>query len=333
MNASEWLKRNTFHHSAFTDKKKLVEIKQEKGLKISLALPTLNEEKTIGKELVILKAELQKRYPLLDEIAVVDSGSTDRTREVAARYGADVYLAEECLPELRPYRGKGENLWKSLYLLSGDIIVWIDADISDIHPKFVYGVLGPLLLREEVKYAKAFYQRPLMLEKGVRTLGGGRVTEILVRPLLAAFYPDLASLLQPLSGEYAGRREVLESLPFQVGYGVETGLLMDIYARYGLGALAQVDMDSRIHRNRSLADLGKMAFGILHTFLSKAAEHGLLSIETELGKDYIMVRQKDNEYLVEGEERSLIHRPPLITVDQYRKRRGLPVEDIPSPSR
>jgi len=333
VNASEWLKRNTFHHSAFADKKKLVEIKQEKGLKISLALPTLNEEKTIGKELVILKAELQKRYPLLDEIAVVDSGSTDRTREVAARYGADIYLAEECLPELRPCRGKGENLWKSLYLLSGDIIVWIDADISDIHPKFVYGVLGPLLLREEVKYAKAFYQRPLMLEKGVRTLGGGRVTEILVRPLLAAFYPDLAFLLQPLSGEYAGRREVLESLPFRVGYGVETGLLMDIYAKYGLGALAQVDMDSRIHRNRSLADLGKMAFGILHTFFSKAAEHGLLSIETELGKDYIMVRQKCNEYFVEREERSLIHRPPMITVDQYREKRGLPVEDIPSPPR
>ncbi len=323
MKAPDWLNRNTFHHSAFIDKRKLVEIKERKGLKISLALPTLNEETSIGKTIVILKAELQKRYPLLDEMAVVDSGSTDRTREVAAKYGADVHLAEECLPELKTYTGKGENLWKSLYILSGDIIVWIDADITDIHPKFVYGVLGPLLLREEIKYVKAFYQRPLMLEREIRTSGGGRVTEILVRPLFSAFYPELASLLQPLSGEYAGRREVLESLPFQVGYGVETGLLMDIYLKYGQEAIAQVDMDSRIHRNRSLADLGKMAFGILHTFFSKAAEHGKLSIEADLAEDYIMVRHKGGEYFIEKERLGPIHRPPMITVDEYRKKRGL----------
>ncbi|MBC7189835.1 glucosyl-3-phosphoglycerate synthase, partial [Candidatus Aerophobetes bacterium] len=250
-----WIRSNTFHHSRFSDIKKLVNLKEKKNLKISLAFPTLNEEKTIGKEIEVMREELQLKYPLLDEIAVIDSGSTDNTLKIAEEAGAKVYLSAECLPQYGHIKGKGENLWKSLYLLEGDIILWIDADIKNIHPKFAYGILGPLLEFDHISYVKAFYERPIRIGNKIRRSGGGRVTEILVRPLLSNFYPELSGFLQPLSGEYAGRREILEKVPFRVGYGVEIGLLIDIYEQSGLFSMAQVDLDKRIHRNRSLDEL------------------------------------------------------------------------------
>ncbi len=189
MKSKQWIKDRTFHHSTFWDIKRLVEEKQRQGLTISLCLPTLNEEKTIGQEIIILKAELADRYPLVDEIAVIDSGSTDRTCEIAASFGADVYIASEHLTECGDYHGKGENLWKALYLLKGDIIVYVDTDIKNIHPRFVYGLVGPLIGDPEVHYVKAFYDRPLAFSGGLRPTGGGRVTEILIRPLFSLFFP------------------------------------------------------------------------------------------------------------------------------------------------
>ena len=171
-----WLRTNTFHHSQFWDLKRLVEEKEKQGLLLSLCIPTLNEEKTIGKELVLFKSELMDRYPLLDEIAVIDSGSTDRTLEVAAAFGADVYRSADILPNLGSRRGKGENLWKAIYQLKGDIIVYVDADIKNIHPRFAYGLIAPLIYRPEIEYVKAFYDRPLATSKGTRPLGGVRVT-------------------------------------------------------------------------------------------------------------------------------------------------------------
>jgi glucosyl-3-phosphoglycerate synthase len=155
-----WLDKNTFHYSDFKDLFRLVEEKQKKGLKISLCLPTLNEEKTIAKEIIIMKSELMTRYPLVDEIVVIDSGSTDNTVNIAKSFGADVHDANEILPQLEKYKGKGENLWKALYITKGDIIVYIDADIKNIHHRFAYGLIGPLLLNDGIKYAKAFYDRP-----------------------------------------------------------------------------------------------------------------------------------------------------------------------------
>ena len=187
MNQETWLERNTFHHGAFWDLIKLVEEKEKKGLKISLCIPTLNEEKTIGKEVLILRSELMERYPLVDEFAVIDSGSQDKTLEVASNYGADVYLASDILPEVGNKRGKGENLWKAIHQLKGDIICYVDADISNIHPRFVYGLVAPLIHRDEVTYVKAFYDRPLNYSSGLRPSGGGRVTEILTRPLFSSF--------------------------------------------------------------------------------------------------------------------------------------------------
>ena len=241
-----WLERNTFHHGEFWDILKLVEEKEKKGMKISLCIPTLNEEKTIGKEVLILRSELMERYALIDEFAVIDSGSQDKTLEVAGNYGADVYLASDILPEVGDKRGKGENLWKAIHQLKGDVICYVDADISNIHPRFVYGLVAPLIRRDEVHYVKAFYDRPLNYSSGLRASGGGRVTEILIRPLFSLFYPELTNVIQPLSGEYAARREVLETIPFPIGYGVETSHLLDLYEKFGLEAFAQT-VGSTVH--------------------------------------------------------------------------------------
>ncbi len=320
MKSKQWLAERTFHHSSFWDIKRLVEEKQRQGLSISLCLPTLNEEKTIGQVIVILKAELVDRYPLVDEIAVIDSGSNDRTCEIAASFGADVYIASEQLTECGDHPGKGENLWKALYLLTGDIIVYVDTDIKNIHPRFVYGLVGPLIGDPEVHYVKAFYDRPLAYSGGLRPTGGGRVTEILIRPLFSLFYPELTAILQPLSGEYAGRRSILEQIPFPVGYGVETAMLIDIYERLGLYAFAQTDLDRRVHRNQETIALGRMAFGVLRTFMSRLKRGHLVEFQDELPaimRQYEAVEGKYRqvEYNIEEMERQ-----PMIEVEAYRQK-------------
>lgn len=317
----KWIDKNTYHHSQFWDLKKLVEAKEKLNLKISLCLPTLNEEKTIGKEIIIFKSELMNRYPLLDEIAVIDSGSDDDTLKVAKTYGADTYLASDILPNLDPKKGKGENLWKAIHQLEGDIIVYVDADISNIHPRFVYGLVAPLIHREEVKYVKAFYDRPLAFSGNVRPSGGGRVTEILVRPLFSLFFPELTTIIQPLSGEYAVRREVLDQIAFPIGYGVETSHLIDVHHKFGLEAFAQTDLDKRVHENKPTQSLGKMSFGILQTFIKRAkalgifekAEHETILRQFQVKKD----QYEQNQISIVEEER-----PPMIEIEEYRKKFG-----------
>lgn len=318
-NLQSWIDNNTYHHSEFWDLKKLVEIKEKKNLKISLCLPTLNEEKTVGKEIIIFRSELMERYPLIDEIAVIDSGSTDRTLEVAKNFGADTYLATDILPDLESKKGKGENLWKAIYQLEGDVIVYVDADISNIHPRFVYGLVAPLIYRDEVMYVKGFYDRPLALSGNVRPSGGGRVTEILVRPLFSLFFPDLTGMIQPLSGEYAVRREVLEQIAFPIGYGVETSHLIDVYSKFGLEAFAQTDLDKRIHENKDTQDLGKMAFGILQTFIKRAKALGIM----EKAEHTTILRQfqaKRNHYEQKLLEIIEDERPPMIEIEAYREK-------------
>jgi glucosyl-3-phosphoglycerate synthase len=291
-------------------------------LVISLCIPTLNEELTIGKEIVLFKSELMDRYPLLDEIAVIDSGSTDRTLEVAASFGADTYLAADILPEMGNKRGKGENLWKAIYQLRGDIIIYIDADIKNIHPRFAYGLLAPLIYHPEIKYVKAFYDRPLVTSKEVRVSGGGRVTEILVRPLFSLFFPELSALVQPLSGEYAVRRDVLERLSFPIGYGVETSHVIDVYTEWGLQAFGQTDLDQRVHRHHATRDLGKMAFGILHTFLNRLRSRGIvpdLPTLTPILRQFQAHEETYEQVLFEIREEE---RPPMIDIDAYRRTRG-----------
>lgn len=319
----KWIRANTFHHAQFFDQRELLKQKEKTGLRISVCIPTLNEEATIGKEIVILRSELMGRYPLVDEIAVIDSGSTDRTLEVAAAFGADTWFAGDILPSQGHKRGKGENLWKAIHQLKGDIICYVDADIKNIHPRFVYGLVAPLLYRPEIAYVKAFYDRPLAFSEGIRPSGGGRVTEILVRPLFSLFFPELTGLIQPLSGEYAVRRHVLERIPFPIGYGVETSHIMDVYKQWGLDAFGQTDLDQRVHRNQETLSLGKMSFGILQSFLGRMQQMGM---EGQLPAMHNILRQfqaQNRDYHQVLHEIIEEERPPIITIPEYREKFGI----------
>ncbi|MDJ0781026.1 MAG: glucosyl-3-phosphoglycerate synthase [Desulfosarcinaceae bacterium] len=318
---TDWIHTNTFHYHQFSDLNRLVSAKTERGLKISLCLPTLNEERTIAKELVILKSELMTRYPLLDEIVVIDSGSSDATCEVARAFGADVHLADDILPHLPSCRGKGENLWKALFITSGDIIVYLDADIKNIHHRFAYGLIGPLLLNPGIKYTKAFYDRPIAISKDeIRPTGGGRVTELVIRPLFSLFFPELTQIMQPLSGEYAGFREIFEQIPFPIGYGVETSMILDIYRKWGMEVMAQVDLEKRVHRNQDTKALGRMAFSIMKTFINRKQRLGLIHLERDLFDEMIQYRLVKGEFEANATLLENRERPPMITIPEYQKK-------------
>ncbi len=323
MNIDDWLRRNTFHHTHFWDILHMVKEKEKQGLKVSCCIPTLNEEKTIGKEIIVIKSELIDRYPLLDELVVIDSGSTDNTCEIARSFGSEVFLSADILPDLGFKRGKGENLWKAIYQLKGDIIVYVDADIKNIHPRFVYGLVGPLIYHPEISYVKSFYDRPLAFSQGVRPTGGGRVTEILVRPIFSLFYPELTALIQPLSGEYAARRSVLEKLRFPIGYGVETAHLMDVYHTWGLYALGQTDLDQRVHRNQSTRALGKMAFGILQAFFRRAQTQGKFKDVPEFSNILRQFQAREKNYEMNEIQIVEEEREPMIDVPVYREKFGI----------
>jgi len=319
--SSNWLETNTFHYAQFQDIGQLVDLKAQQGLKISLCLPTLNEQKTIAKEIVIMKSELMTRYPLLDEIIVIDSGSEDRTVDIAAEFGADVYAADDILPGLEKYRGKGENPWKALYVTRGDIIVYLDADIKNIHHRFAYGLIGPLLTNDTIKYSKGFYDRPIATGKNeIRPTGGGRVTELVIRPLFSLFFPELTQILQPLSGEYAGFRELFEKVPFPIGYGIETSLIMDICENWSLDVIAQVDLEKRVHRNQDTRALGKMAFVIMETFLKRLEKLGRIELKKELLLQMIQYNLIGEDYEADILDWKALERPPMIDIPEYREK-------------
>ena len=314
----KWFVQNTFASSEFADLRRLLEAKQRQGLRISVGLPTLNEEATIGHVIRAIRTRLMERFPLVDEIVVIDSDSQDRTREIARAEGVPVHIHSQILPSTGTYVGKGEALWKSLHVLTGDIVVWIDTDVSNTHPKFVYGVLGPLLMRPDVQFVKAFYQRPLHIGSELQATGGGRVTELSARPILNLFFPELSGMVQPLSGEQGGRRATLEQLPFFTGYGVETGLLIDILQRAGLGAIAQVDMKQRIHRNQELLALSKMSFEILQVALKRVGEaHGQRLWEDANATIKLITPQEDGRLHLEMHDIIATERPPMATIPEY----------------
>lgn len=317
MNFNEWFRTRTFNHIDYTDISKLVNQKEDQNLTISLCLPTLNEVKTITTILTTMKSALMDEYPLLDEIVLIDSHSTDGTVESAQQLGIDVYFDDELLASQGPGKGKGEALWKSLHALKGDIIIWIDSDIKNIHPRFAYGLLGPLLANPEIGFIKGFYQRPITFKKALKEAGGGRVTEILTRPFFNMFYPELTGFIQPLAGEYGGRREVLDSIPFFTGYGVETAMLIDILRRYGLSKMAQSDLDKRIHHNQSIGALGKMSFGIMQAIYALLEEDGKVELKTELNKTFRTVKYKDSDYSFLSDQIEVKKRPSMISIEEY----------------
>lgn len=269
-----------FHHSQFADVDALVALK--KSQRISVCIPTLDEADTIGSIVSIIRETLVRAHGFVDEILVIDSGSEDATREIAAAAGATVHLATDILPDQERHSGKGENLWKALHVSSGDIICYIDGDISNFHPGFITGLTGPLLTDPGIDYVKAFYERPLAYGDESHSTGGGRVSEILIRPLISLFYPELTGILQPLAGEYAARRGTLESLAFPTGYGVEIAHLIDLASAGKIDRIAQTDLVKRVHRNRDDGELGSMAFAILRVVLRRLQRDGKLSLSTPL---------------------------------------------------
>jgi nucleotide-binding universal stress UspA family protein len=320
----KWFAENTFSSDEFANVEQLVALKQAQGLTISLGLPALNEEETIGTVIETMKAALMESVPLLDEIVLIDSGSSDATVEIARSLGVPVYQHSEILPGQGSYRGKGEALWKSLAVLQGDLIAWIDTDIVNIHPRFIYGILGPLLRTERIQYVKGFYRRPLRVGDTLQAGGGGRVTELVARPLINLFYPELSGIIQPLSGEYAGRRRVLERLPFYTGYGVETGLLLDLVEQHGISSVAQVDLLTRIHHNQPLGGLSRMAFAIIQVFIDHLESRERVNLLSEINRTMKIIHHEADRFSLIEQAITDYHRPPMISLPEYRRLRGLP---------
>jgi glycosyltransferase involved in cell wall biosynthesis/nucleotide-binding universal stress UspA family protein len=320
-----WFAENTFHSHEFRQLRDLIDLKERQSTSISVALPTLDEEKTIGKILSTIKKQLIERFPLIDELVVVDSGSSDRTVEIAESLDVPVYQHRDVLPQHGTYEGKGEGLWKSLFITHGEIVVWVDSDITGFHPKFVYGLIGPLLTQPRLQFVKGFYRRPLNLGGQRSTTGGGRVTELTARPLINLFYPELSGLVQPLAGEMAGRRSTLESVPFFTGYGVETGLLIDILDRYGLQAIAQSDLQERVHRNQTLFSLSKMAFAILQVVLKRLDERRRIDLIEDVSTSMKLIHYSPTELFLEIQEIREQERPPINSLPEYSGRFRQPV--------
>jgi glucosyl-3-phosphoglycerate synthase len=317
----KWFAENTFHADEFKELDRLVERKEQSNLTISLALPALNEEETVGNVIRTVKRALMDDVPLLDEIVLIDSNSSDRTREIAESLEIPVHIHQHLLPQHGARHGKGEALWKSLYVTQGDIVLWIDTDIVNIHPRFVYGLIGPFLQRPELMFIKGFYLRPIKVGNVYQAGGGGRVTELTTRPLLNLFYPSLSGIIQPLSGEYGGRRVALERVPFSSGYGVETGLLIDILEWYGVGSIGQVDLIERIHHNQPLAALSKMSFAIIQTLIRKLDRRYGLRLLKDVNRSMKLIRRKANRFSLDVEEIAERERPPMISLPEYRMKR------------
>ncbi|MCC7118647.1 MAG: glucosyl-3-phosphoglycerate synthase [Anaerolineales bacterium] len=316
----KWFAENTFHAEEFSDLKYLLALKQKQGVSISLALPALNEEETVGTVIKTVKSALMTRVPLLDEIVLIDSNSSDNTRKIAQKLGVPVHIHQKTLAQYGARKGKGEALWKSLYCTTGDIVIWIDTDIVNIHPRFVYGLIGPLLLQPKVDFVKGFYRRPLRVGNKMQAGSGGRVTELTARPLLNLFYPELSGMVQPLSGEYGGRRRALERLPFFSGYGVEIGLLIDMLDQFGLASIAQVDLQERVHHNQPLEALSKMSFAIIQAVIRKLENKYGRSILENINKTMKMIRYEQERFFLDIEEIAEKERPPMLEVPEYLNR-------------
>ena len=296
--APSWYASHTFSHREFS----AARLAAARTSSVSVCLPARDEAATIG---AILAALMPLReHGVVDQIVVVDD-SSDGTAEIARGLGAEVHPQEQLMPELGPVLGKGDAMWRALSMLHGEIICFLDADSADFGAHFACGLLGPLLCRPEISFVKGFYRRPFRIAGQVLPEGGGRVTELTARPLLNMFYPELAGVEQPLAGEVAARRELLERLPFASGYGVDIGLLLDAYREVGLDGIAQVDLDVRQNAHQSLRELGPMAFAVLQ------------AVSRRLEREGRLVGPLPETFLVPGEDGprpmtgAPVERPPL----------------------
>lgn len=302
LRARSWHASHTFAHADFPPAR----LAAERTVSVSVCLPARNEAATIGG---ILDSLLGLRAAgVIDQVVVVDD-STDETGQIAHDRGAEVHDQEKLMPELGPVLGKGDAMWRSLPTLTGDVVCFVDADTERFGAHFVCGLIGPLLYRpDEIEFVKGFYRRPFKVGGLTLPDGGGRVTELTARPLLNLFYPELAAVAQPLAGEIAARRDLLEQLPFVTGYGVDIALLIDTYRRAGLDAIAQVDLAERQNAHQSLRELGPMAFSVLRAVASRLEREDRLRGPLPTG--FLMPGELDLGPVPDD----VVERPPLVTL-------------------
>jgi glucosyl-3-phosphoglycerate synthase len=270
------LRGTLYHHSHFPPEL----LAARRDCTVSVCVPARDEALTIGpivESLVRLRSN-----GVVDEVVVVDA-SDDGTGEIAARLGAEVHSQSELMPEFGPVLGKGDAMWRALSVLSGDVVCFVDADTESFGAHFACGLLGPLITDPAIQFVKAFYRRPFRLGDEVAPEGGGRVTELTARPLLQLFYPQLAGVRQPLAGEIAARRDLLERLPFATGYAVEIAMLIDAWSIAGTDALAQVDLDERQNRHQPLSELGPMAAAVISAVAERLEREGRLDFAAAHG--------------------------------------------------
>jgi glucosyl-3-phosphoglycerate synthase len=288
----------------------LAEVKAAQATTISVCLPARDEEATVGHIVATVRRNLVERVPLVDEIVVVDDGSKDATAEAARWEGAVVHAAAEILPEAGVGSGKGNALWLSLFATTGEIVCWVDADVRNFRADFITRLVEPLLVDPSAGFVKGYYRRPLF----GRPTGGGRVTELVARPLLSALFPQLTHIVQPLGGEYAGRRALLEAVPFVEGYGVDFGLLVDIASAFGAESIHQADLGVREHRNRPIEELAPMSMEVVLTALRRAGVN-----RADMSSTLVRFDEHHEKNLVPVESRE---RAPMITIPAYRTKHG-----------
>jgi glucosyl-3-phosphoglycerate synthase len=316
--ARAWFRSRTTAAASLAeiDAAELLRAKRRGGHRVSVVLPARNEEETVGRLVTDIIERWIRHVPLVDELLVVDSDSTDDTAAVARAAGADVVATADVLPGHGTRPGKGEALWKSLAATTGDLVVFHDADLLGDVAHYVPALLGPLLADPAVGYVKGCYTRPLSVDGVTSPSGGGRVTELTARPLLNALWPELAGVVQPLAGEYAGRRELLEQVPFSSGYGVEVGLLLDLLELTGLSGLAQVDLGLRLHTSQTQEALSRMAGQVVSAVLARAG-HG-----REVNGLLTQFRHGESGFVPYSSSVAVDERPPMATLPEYRALRS-----------
>jgi glucosyl-3-phosphoglycerate synthase len=320
-NVREWFERHSYSHEEFEDVKELARRKRELDLTISLVLPSRNVAGTVG-GIIEETRDLNEEAPLVEQILVIDADSADGTARVAAAKGAEVYSENELLSHYGGAHGKGDAMWRSLSVARGDLVMFADADTKDFKPQFVYGTLGPILSVPGVRFVKAAYRRPFKSHETVELDGGGRVTELTTKPLFNLFYPELTGFVQPLAGEFVADKELLSSIPFLTGYAVETGIMIDVLKKVGLGAMAQVDLGTRQNRHQPLFNLGRMSYSVLRAVARRLRQDGRLrqvrdpSMPDSLFQfsDYLHAVATPEGLRLREHVEQLVERPPMAEI-------------------
>jgi glucosyl-3-phosphoglycerate synthase len=321
VDAVEWFGHRSYDYRQFSDLEALGRRKGELGLTVSAVLPCRNVADTVGGIIDEIHA-VNEQAPLIDQILAVNADSADGTAEVAASRGAEVYSENELLSHYEGTHGKGDAMWRSLSVARGDLIMFMDADTKDFKAQLVYGVLGPILYLPEVRFVKAAYRRPFKGHESVEVDGGGRVTELTAKPLFNLFYPELSGFVQPLAGEFVADKALFCSIPFLTGYAVETGIMIDVLKRVGLGAMAQVDLGTRQNRHQPLRDLSRMSYSVVRAVARRLRQEGRLNQPRDPNlpeqlfqfSDYLHAVATPEGLKLQEYVEELVERPPIADV-------------------